>query len=40
MLQILQQPWAWYVVESLIGLTVPTLLFIGNKSFNLNIEDV
>lgn len=36
MLQILQQPWAWYVVGPLIGLTVPTLLLIGNKSFGIS----
>ena len=36
MLQILQQPWAWYVVGSLIGLTVPTLLIIGNKNFGVS----
>ena len=32
----LSQPWPWYVAGPLIGLTVPILLFIGNKSFGIS----
>ena len=27
----IKQPWPWYVAGPLIGLTVPTLLIIGNN---------
>ncbi len=30
------QPWPWYVGGPLIGLTVPTLLLIGNKSLGIS----
>lgn len=30
------QPWPWWVAGPLIGLTVPTLLIIGNKSFGIS----
>jgi uncharacterized protein len=29
-------PWPWYVAGVLIGLTVPALLLIGNKSFGIS----
>jgi uncharacterized membrane protein YedE/YeeE len=32
----LLQPWPWYVVGPLIGLTVPLLLLIGNRSFGIS----
>ena len=32
MLNLLQQPWPWYVAGPLIGLTVPALLLVGNKA--------
>lgn len=32
----IKQPWPWYVAGPLIGLTVPTLLIIGNKSFGVS----
>lgn len=32
----LRQPWPWYVAGPLIGLTVPTLLLLGNKSFGIS----
>ncbi len=32
----LKQPWPWYVAGPLIGLTVPALLIIGNKSFGIS----
>lgn len=36
MLSFLKQPWPWYVVGPLVGLTVPTLLLLGNKSFGIS----
>jgi len=36
MLEILSKPWPWYVAGPLIGLTVPTLLLIGNKTFGIS----
>ncbi len=36
MIEFLTQPWPWYVAGPLIGLTVPTLLIIGNKSFGIS----
>ena len=35
MLEIIQQPWPWYVAGALIGLSVPYLLLVGNKSFGI-----
>jgi hypothetical protein len=35
-LKFITQPWAWYVAGPMIGLTVPTLLLIGNKSFGIS----
>jgi hypothetical protein len=32
----IKQPWPWYVAGPLIGLTVPVLLVIGNKSFGIS----
>lgn len=32
----ISQPWPWYMAGPLIGLTVPTLLIIGNKSFGIS----
>jgi uncharacterized membrane protein YedE/YeeE len=32
----IQQPWPWYVAGPLIGLTVPLLLLLGNKSFGVS----
>lgn len=32
----IKQPWPWYVAGPLIGLTVPVLLLIGNKSFGIS----
>src|SRR5690606_30918948 len=32
----LRQPWPWYVAGPLIGLTVPLLLILGNKSFGIS----
>jgi uncharacterized protein len=36
MTEYLKAPWAWYVAGPLIGLTVPALLIIGNKSFGIS----
>jgi uncharacterized membrane protein YedE/YeeE len=36
MIEIIKQPWAWYVAGPLIGLTVPALLLLGNKSFGIS----
>lgn len=36
MIEFLKQPWPWYVAGPLIGLTVPVLLIIGNKSFGIS----
>lgn len=35
-LNFVKQPWPWYVAGPLIGLTVPVLLLIGNKSFGIS----
>ena len=32
----IKHPWPWYVAGPLIGLTVPALLIIGNKSFGIS----
>src|SRR5688572_32437359 len=32
----IKQPWPWYVAGPLIGLTVPVLLLIGNKTFGIS----
>ena len=32
----MQQPWPWYIAGPLIGLTVPALLILGNKSFGIS----
>lgn len=36
MLELLKNPWHWSVAGVLIGLTVPTLLIIGNKAFGIS----
>ncbi|PZR21317.1 MAG: hypothetical protein DI535_28465 [Citrobacter freundii] len=36
MTEILKNPWPWYVAGPLIGLTVPLLLLLGNKSFGIS----
>jgi uncharacterized membrane protein YedE/YeeE len=35
-LQLIKQPWPWYVAGPLIGLTVPLLLLLGNKTFGIS----
>ncbi len=36
MIEFLKQPWAWYVAGPLIGLMVPLLLILGNKTFGIS----
>ena len=36
MLDIIKEPWPLYIAGPLIGLTVPTLLILGNKSFGIS----
>lgn len=36
MIELLSKPWPWYVAGPLIGLTVPLLLIVGNKSFGIS----
>jgi uncharacterized protein len=36
MLEIVRQPWPWYVAGVMIGLTVPALLLLGNKHFGIS----
>jgi uncharacterized protein len=35
-IDLISRPWPWYVAGPLIGLTVPTLLILGNKSFGIS----
>lgn len=35
-IEILQSPWPWYVAGPLVGLTVPILFIIGNKTFGIS----
>ncbi|MBU1821628.1 MAG: YeeE/YedE family protein [Bacteroidetes bacterium] len=36
LLEMIRQPWPWYIAGPLIGLTVPALLLLGNKSFGIS----
>jgi uncharacterized protein len=36
MLEFIKQPWHWSIAGVLIGLTVPTLLILGNKTFGIS----
>src|SRR5205809_5879429 len=36
MIELLKQPWPWYISGFIIGLTVPALLIMGNKYFGLS----
>ena len=35
-IEMLRKPWPWYAAGPLIGLTVPALLLLGNKSFGIS----
>jgi uncharacterized membrane protein YedE/YeeE len=36
MIELLRQPWPWYVAGTIIGLTVPALLLLGNKQLGIS----
>ncbi len=36
LIETIKQPWPWYIAGPLIGLTVPALLLLGNKSFGIS----
>lgn len=36
MIELIKQPWPWYIGGPLIGLTVPALLLLGNKYFGIS----
>ena len=36
MIEVLKAPWPWYIAGTIIGLIVPILLIIGNKTFGLS----
>lgn len=36
MIEFIKQPWPWYIAGPLIGLIVPALLILGNKSFGIS----
>lgn len=36
MFTFLKEPWPWYIAGPLIGLTVPLLLILGNKTFGIS----
>jgi uncharacterized protein len=36
LIELLKQPWPWYIAGPLIGLIAPVLLLIGNKSFGIS----
>jgi uncharacterized membrane protein YedE/YeeE len=35
-MEFIKQPWPWYVAGPLIGLIVPALLLLGNKTFGIS----
>ncbi|WP_394995376.1 YeeE/YedE family protein [Emticicia sp.] len=36
MIELIKQPWHWAIAGIMIGLTVPTLLILGNKTFGIS----
>jgi uncharacterized membrane protein YedE/YeeE len=36
MIELIKQPWPWYVAGPIIGLIIPLLLILGNKSFGIS----
>jgi uncharacterized membrane protein YedE/YeeE len=36
LVEYLRKPWPWYIAGPLIGLTVPALLLMGNKTFGVS----
>ena len=37
-MDLLKQPWPWYVAGAIVGLTVPALLLLGNKHFGISAQ--
>jgi uncharacterized protein len=35
-IELAKQPWPWYIAGPLVGLTVPSLLLLGNKAFGIS----
>lgn len=35
-MELLHRPWPWYIAGTIIGLTVPVLLLVGNKSLGIS----
>lgn len=35
-MDLIKQPWPWYIAGPLIGLTVPALLLVGNKALGIS----
>ncbi|MGZ3767069.1 MAG: YeeE/YedE family protein [Mucilaginibacter sp.] len=35
-MEIIKQPWPWYIAGPLIGLMIPALLILGNKPFGIS----
>lgn len=35
-MELVKQPWTWYVAGAIIGLIVPALLILGNKHFGIS----
>lgn len=36
MIDLIKQPWPWYIAGAIIGLIVPALLLLGNKHFGIS----
>ena len=36
MIELIKQPWPWYIAGAFVGLTVPALLILGNKHFGIS----
>jgi len=36
MIELIKQPWPWYIAGIVIGLIVPALLILGNKTFGIS----
>lgn len=36
MLELIKQPWPWYIAGPLLGLSVPALLLLGNKNLGIS----
>ncbi len=35
-MHLIDHPWPWYIAGPLIGLTIPVLLLLGNRSFGIS----